>query len=92
MQKVGIIGGIGPASTLDYYNDIIYRYREIKCDNQYPELVIESVNMTKMLGFLERKDYEGLISMLLEAINHVKAAGATFVAIASNTPHIVFSN
>lgn len=91
MQKVGIIGGLGPASTLDYYNDIINRYREIKRDNQYPELVIESVNMTKMLGFLERKDYEGLVRMLLEAINHVKAAGATFAAIASNTPHIVFS-
>lgn len=90
MQKVGIIGGIGPASTLDYYNGIISGYREIKQDNQYPELVIESINMTKMLGFLEKNDYDGLVLMLLEAINHVKAAGATFAAIASNTPHIVF--
>lgn len=91
MQKVGIIGGIGPASTLDYYNDIIEGYRKIKQDNQYPELVIESINMTKMLQFLEGKDYEGLVNQLLEAVNHVKAAGATFAVIASNTPHIVFS-
>lgn len=91
MNKVGIIGGIGPASTLDYYNDIISGYRSIKLDDQYPEIVIESVNMTKMLGYVLRNDWEGLVSMLLVAVSNLKSAGATFAVIASNTPHIIFS-
>lgn len=91
MNKVGIIGGIGPASTLDYYNDLITGYRSIKQDSQYPEIVIESVNMTKMLGFVERQDWDGLVNFLLTSVLNLKFAGATFAAIASNTPHVVFS-
>jgi aspartate racemase len=91
MHKVGIIGGIGPSSTLDYYTGIIEGYRAIKQDNQYPELVINSINMTKMLGFLEQEDWDGLVSALLTAVNQLQSAGATFAAIASNTPHIVYS-
>ena len=91
MHKVGIIGGIGPASTLDYYNDIVRGYREIKQNDEYPEIVIESVNMTKMLSFFVDKDWDGLTAFLLQSVHNLKAAGATFAAIASNTPHIVFS-
>lgn len=91
MNKVGIIGGIGPASTLDYYNDLITGYRSIKQDYQYPEIVIESVNMTKMLDFVEGQDWDGLVNFLRTSVLNLKSAGATFAAIASNTPHVVFS-
>lgn len=52
MKIVGIIGGIGPASTLDYYNGIINGAR---MDNNYPEIIINSVNMTEMLSYVEKK-------------------------------------
>ena len=90
MKKVGIIGGIGPASTLDYYSGIINGYRAKVNDGNYPEIVIDSVNMTEMLSYIEKEDWNALTEMLVCAINHLKAAGAQFVAIASNTPHIVF--
>ena len=90
MKKVGIIGGIGPASTLDYYSGIIDGYRAIVNDGSYPEIIIDSVNMTEMLSYIEREDWNSLTEMLVGAINNLKAAGAQLVAIASNTPHIVF--
>lgn len=90
MKKVGIIGGIGPASTLDYYSGIIEGYRAAKQDGNYPGLVIDSINMTEMLGYVAAENWDGLIAMLLAAVKNVKNAGADFVAIASNTPHIVF--
>lgn len=86
----GIIGGVGPASTLDYYNDIINGYRAITKDNSYPEVAIYSVDMTKMLSFLDVQDYKGLVQFLAEYIQKLKNAGADFAAIASNTPHIVY--
>ena len=90
MKRIGIIGGIGPASTLDYYNGIINGYKAKTNDNNYPEIIINSVNMTKMLSYVVNKDWDSLAVMLTNAINNLANAGADFAVIASNTPHIVF--
>ena len=91
MKKAGIVGGIGPASTLDYYSGIISGARAKTDDGNYPEFVINSINMTEMLSFVAAKDWDGLVRMLLGAIQNLVGAGAELAAIASNTPHIVFS-
>ena len=90
MKKTGIIGGIGPASTLDYYSGIMNGYRSKTGDDNYPEIIINSVNMTEMLSYIQNKDWDALVAMLVNAINNLANAGAVFAAIASNTPHIVF--
>ena len=90
MKKAGIVGGIGPASTADYYSGIIQGARAKARDGNYPEIVIDSINMTEMLSFVEGKDWGALADMLLQAIENLAAAGAEIAAIASNTPHIVF--
>jgi aspartate racemase len=90
MKKAGIIGGIGPASTLDYYTGIINGVRKRSDSADYPTLVIDSVNMTEMLGYVSENHREKLVGLLAGAVDHLAAAGADFAAIASNTPHIVF--
>lgn len=87
-MKFGIVGGIGPASTVDYYNGIITKYLEVRKD--YPELAIESINMNRMCDYFENKDYSNALSMLISAVYNLKNAGAEYAAIASNTPHIIF--
>ena len=39
MKKVGLIGGIGPASTLDYYMGIINGYMQKTKDKNYPSRI-----------------------------------------------------
>ncbi|MCL1791336.1 MAG: amino acid racemase [Peptococcaceae bacterium] len=90
MDKVGIVGGIGPASTLDYYRGIVNGYRERTEEDRYPEIVICSINMTEMLSFVQKKDWDALTAMLVMAVKSLAGAGVSFAAIASNTPHIVF--
>ena len=90
MKKTGIIGGIGPTSTLDYYSGIINGYRSKTGDDNYPEIIINSVNMTGMLSYVQNKDWDALGAMLINAITDLANAGAEFAVIASNTPHIVF--
>ena len=90
MKKAGIVGGIGPASTLDYYSGIIEGYRSKAGGDNYPEIVINSVNMNEMLSYVLNKDDDALIDMLVSAVEDLANAGADFAAIASNTPHIVF--
>lgn len=87
-MKFGIIGGIGPASTIDYYNGIIAQYSAKT--NNYPKLVIDSINMTEMLNFFTHLDYDGVCRLLASSLKNLKNANADYAAIASNTPHIIF--
>jgi len=89
MKKIGLIGGIGPASTLVYYRDIINGYRKIKNDDNYPQIFINSINMTEMLSYVAAKDINGLVNLLSGEIDKLIKMGADFVALASNTPHLV---
>src|SRR5436309_15733963 len=90
MKTLGIIGGLGPASTVDYYQRIIALYRERTRDGSYPEFIIASVNLTKGLNFMDAGDLAGMADYLLEAIGKLARAGADFGIISANTPHIVF--
>ena len=90
MKKAGIIGGIGPASTLDYYTGIIEGYRKVKGDAVYPLITIESIDMFTMIDALAAGDYDKMADQLLGAAENLANAGADFVAMASNTPHIIW--
>lgn len=90
MKKVGIVGGLGPASTIDYYREIIDDYRKVNGDDNYPKIVIDSVNMGELVGNIETHNYSSVAKQLLESISNLKNAGADFAAIASNSPHIVW--
>lgn len=92
MKKIGIIGGIGPASTVEYYNDIIKGYRKLTDDDNYPQIFINSINMTEMLNYIVNSDREGLVDFLISEIDKLRIIGADYIAIASNTPHLVIDN
>jgi aspartate racemase len=89
MKKIGIIGGLGPESTVEYYKRIIYGYKDLTGDENYPQLFVNSLNMTEIVSYLTNNDYEKLINVLADEINKLETMGADYVAIASNTPHIV---
>jgi aspartate racemase len=90
MKTLGMIGGLGPESTLDYYQRIIALYRERTGDRHYPEFIIVSVDLTKGLDFMDASDLTGMGDFLLEAIGKLARVGADFGIISANTPHIVF--
>ena len=92
MKTLGIIGGLGPESTIDYYQRIIALYRERTGDGSYPEFIINSVNLTKGLDFMAVNDLARMADYLLEGIGKLARAGADFGLISANTPHIVFDD
>jgi aspartate racemase len=90
MKTLGMIGGVGPESTIDYYKNIIALYRERKPDGHYPQFVINSIDLQKGIDFLDANDLAGMADFLLAEIEQLPRAGADFGIIAANTPHIVF--
>ncbi len=92
MKKLGLIGGIGPESTVEYYRLIIKRYREKMNSQEYPEIVIHSINMQAMLELVFTGRLDELTDFMAERISLLERTGADIAAIASNTPHIVFDS
>jgi aspartate racemase len=90
MKKIGIIGGIGPESTVDYYKMIIGAFHDKQASSGYPEIIIYSADLSSLMRILEAGDWEHLTDWLLEKVVALEKAGAEFAVIGSNTPHIVF--
>lgn len=89
MKRIGLIGGMGPESTLDYYSKITDAFKT-DGDLNYPEIIIYSVNLSEFLGMMRAKAYEKIPPLLLDRINALKKAGADFAAITANTPHMFY--
>jgi aspartate racemase len=90
MKTLGIIGGLGPESTIDYYRRIIALYRQRTGDGSYPQFVINSVDLKRGLDFMDANNLTGMADYLVEEIGKLARAGANFGLISANTPHIVF--
>jgi len=91
MKKIGLLAGIGPESTLDYYKRIIAAFRRIRGGFHTPEIIIYSADMGEALSILDAEDWGKLTDWVVSRIYALHAAGAEFAAIASNTPHAVIN-
>jgi aspartate racemase len=90
VKILGIIGGLGPESTIEYYSTIIALYRERTGDGSYPQFLINSIDLNKVREFVIANDLRRLIETIVEEIEKLARAGADFGLIAANTPHLVF--
>jgi len=92
MKTAGIIGGIGPESTIDYYRQLIEEYSRQKPDGSYPPIIINSIDLKRLRHMVDHDDFLAMVSYLTSEIQKLANAGADFGAIAANTPHIVFDD
>lgn len=92
MPTLGIIGGIGPESTGEYYRQLTAEYRRRRPDGSSPSIIINSIDVKRLLGLAGAGEYQTLIRWLSEEIGRLARAGADVALFASNTPHIVFND
>jgi aspartate racemase len=89
MKMLGIVGGTGPESTIEYYRALIAAYRKRVTDGSYPRVLISSVDVKTVLG-LAGTDLPKLAEVLGEEVQRLARGGAEVALFAANTPHIVF--
>jgi len=88
MTTVGMVGGLGPESTIDYYRRILEAWRAHDASSA-PSIVIDSLDVQRGLRLVE-KDRPGLTEYLLTSLRRLAGAGVDFAVMTANTPHIVF--
>jgi aspartate racemase len=92
VKTAGIVGGIGPESTIAYYRTLVAEYRRRVQDGSYPPLLINSIDLTRMIGLIGAGKLETVAEYLAGEVARLARAGADFAVFASNTPHIVFDD
>ena len=97
MKKIGILGGVGWASTIDYYRAIcagaghFFAERGASAPLPVPPITIESVVQAQTRALRGRPGDEAswaaFDAVFREAMLTLERAGCDFAVIASNTPH-----
>ena len=88
VTSVGLVGGLGPESTIDYYRRLLEAW-ERERPRSAPSIVIDSLDVQRGIRLVER-DRAGLIEYLAGSLRRLAGAGVDFAALTANTPHLVF--
>lgn len=90
MKTLGVVGGIAPASTVEYYRTLIETYRARVPDGSAPPILINSIDLQRMLTLIGIDALDEVTVYLADELEKLARAGAEIGLFASNTPHIVF--
>jgi aspartate racemase len=83
-RTIGVIGGMSPESTADFYLRLVHRYHTSVGDHDYPRMVMLSVAFQPFIDAAYRCP-----GALVDAIGRVAAAGAEFAVVPCNSAHIL---
>jgi len=90
MKTMGIIGGLGPETTSEFYLDLIFSCQK-KNKESRPRVVIESVPLPYQIEedlIVKNKGAERYISFLVNVAKRLEKAGADFIVMPCNSLHV----
>ncbi len=93
MKKIGIIGGMGPESTVMFYKEIIRIFQEeygAKYDSDYPEMWICNFPIPDIVKGIN--DSGRIREMLSVTSKKLEWLGADFIAVPCNTVNLFFDS
>ena len=71
-----------------YYKELNQRINALS--SEFPELMIESLNLNKALGFVANEQYAELSEYVLNAIGNLEKSGAEIIALTAGTMHVIY--
>jgi aspartate racemase len=89
---LGIVGGTGPESTVDYYRSLIATWRRRRDDGSYPRVIIDSVELGAFMRGLGEHDMPAVGRILGGALAELARAGCGRALLASNASHLAFDD
>src|SRR5437016_12662568 len=87
MKILGMIGGTGPESTVEYYRRLIAAYHARVSESGAPPIIINSVDNKNLVKWFTAGALASVINFLAGEIERLARAGADFGPISAVTPH-----
>lgn len=91
-RVLGIVGGTGPESTIDYYRSLVATWRRRRLDGSYPRVIIDSVEAGRVIRLLGEGEYVAVGREVGAALGELAAAGCGQALLASNAVHLAFDH
>jgi aspartate racemase len=91
-RVLGIVGGTGPESTIDYYRSLVAIWQRRRPDGSYPRVVIDSVEAGRVFRQLGDGDFAELGRTVGATLRELAAAGCGRALLASNAVHLAFEH
>lgn len=89
MKKIGLLGGLSPESTVEYYKIINSEVRKVLGGCSSAELIIESFNFKEIETMQFQGKWDELGEKLALAAQNLEKAGAQYIVICTNLMHKV---
>lgn len=89
MKTIGLLGGMSWESTVTYYQTINELVKQRLGGLHSAKLLLYSVDFAELESRMSAGDWEGAAAILCDAAQRLKAAGADFLIICTNTLHKV---
>lgn len=86
---IGLLGGMSPQSTKEYYSLINEGVNRIKGNHHVAELLLCSVNFNNIERFVRHKQWEDAAEYLVEKAKCLENGGAKYIFLCTNTMHKV---
>jgi aspartate racemase len=88
---LGIVGGTGPESTVDYYRSLVAAWRRRRPDGTYLRVIINSIEGGRLFANLGSADFDAVGRQLGPAVAALADAGCQRALLASNASHLAFA-
>merc|ERR1712224_354385 len=89
-RLLGLIGGLAPPSTVDYYNAINAEVRRRLGGCHSAQLVLWSVDLQEVVSCEEKGEWDKIGTILATAAKGLASAGCKGIIICCNTVHRAF--
>ena len=87
MKTIGMIGGTGWPSTLEYYKIINQEINKRLGGLSSAKILLSSFNYAEIDTFNKKDDHAGVYKLVLDAAQKIKKASIAFIIICANTMH-----
>ena len=88
MKTIGLLGGTGWESTLEYYKIINKKISESSGYKHSAKIIMFSVDFFEISSRIENEDFDGMEKFLTEIAKKIEADGADCLLICANTLHM----
>ena len=87
MKTLGLVGGTGWVSSVDYYRLINQGINEALGGHEFAQCILYSLNFGNIVACNERNDTEGVYALIKDATEKVIQGGAEGIVLCANTLH-----
>ncbi len=88
--RIGVLGGIGPESTAEFYTKLISELQRtgfIKSNKDFPQIVINSIPAPELVY---EKITDADLSFYMEGLKELDKFGVDFIVMVCNTIHLFY--